>query len=289
MQKPTKIQSYISLTRINRPAGIALLALPCLFGVFLAAKNATDFGVLSLIKMLMLFVTGSILMRSAGCIINDIFDRKLDAKVARTKLRPLASSALALKEAITLLALLLFASLFILLQLNSYAVISGLFALGLVILYPLMKRLTFYPQIFLGITFNYGILMADLAINQMLFVSTMALFGACVIWTLIYDTIYAFQDIEDDIKIGIKSSAIKFSSHPRATLLALAMIMFLLVFLVGLLQSFSSKFYIFAAIAFFYELFLILSCNYSSPKLCLKAFKANIGVGVLILLAIIFG
>ena len=188
-----------------------------------------------------------------------------------------------------LLALLLFAGLIILLQFNHYTVIAGFIALGLVALYPLMKRVTFYPQIFLGITFNYGILMADLAINEKLFVSTMALFVACIIWTLIYDTIYAFQDIEDDIKIGVKSSAIKFSSRPQVTLIALSIAMFALVFLVGVLQNFGARFYFFSAAAFFYEIFLVLRCDYSSPPLCLKAFKANVVVGILILLAIIFG
>ncbi len=287
--KIMKIRSYIDLIRLNRPVGIVLLALPCLFGIFLAAKNSTEFSVDALIKDVLLFIIGAVLMRSAGCIVNDIFDRDFDAKVARTKLRPLASGALKLREALILLALLLFAGLIILLQFNHYTVIAGFIALGLVALYPLMKRVTFYPQIFLGITFNYGILMADLAINEKLFVSTMALFVACIIWTLIYDTIYAFQDIEDDIKIGVKSSAIKFSSRPQVTLIALSIAMFALVFLVGVLQNFGARFYFFSAAAFFYEIFLVLRCDYSSPPLCLKAFKANVVVGILILLAIIFG
>ena len=287
--KIMKIRPYIELIRLNHPVGIALLALPCLFGIFLAAKNSVDFSVGALIKDVLLFIIGAVLMRSAGCVINDIFDRDFDTKVVRTKLRPLASGALKLYEALIFLALLLSAGLIILLQFNHYTIIAGFIALGLVVIYPLMKRLTFYPQIFLGITFNYGILMADLAINEKLFISTMVLFAACIFWTLIYDTIYAFQDIEDDIKIGIKSSAIKFSSRPPATLIGLSMTMFVLVFFVGILQNFGVRFYFFTAVAFFYETFLVLRCNYSSPPLCLKAFKANVVVGILILLAIIFG
>jgi len=279
--------------RLNKPAGTLLLMLPCWFGIFLATKNsaylARPFAFIDTIKLLALFSLGAVLMRSAGCIINDIFDRDFDAKVARTKLRPLASGALKLHEALILLALLLLASLMILLLFNIFTIVAGFLALGLAACYPLMKRFTFYPQLFLGITFNYGILMADLAINEKLFVSTMALFASCVIWTLIYDTIYAFQDIEDDIKIGIKSSAIKFSTRPQATLGMLSCLMFALIFLVGAMQNFSQWFYFFAALAFFYELFLVLRCNYSSPALCLKAFKANVVVGALILLAIIFG
>ena len=290
----TKIKNYLELIRINRPTGIILLALPCLFGIFLAVKNFAiaggfEGGVWPSLKIMALFIVGAVLMRSAGCIINDIFDRDFDAKVARTKMRPLASGAIKLREALILLALLLLASLLILLQFNFYTIVAGFVVLGLVVLYPLMKRLTFYPQIFLGITFNYGILMADLAINEKLFVSTMVLFCACVIWTLIYDTIYAFQDIEDDIKIGVKSSAIKFSARPQTTLCALTLAMFALIFVVGILQNFGARFYFFAAVAFLYELFLVLRCDYSSPALCLKAFKANVVVGILILLAIIFG
>lgn len=282
-----KFLLFLDLIRFNKPTGTLMLAFPCWFGIILAGKNSVNFSLAILLKMLFLFTIGAFLMRSAGCIINDIFDRKIDKNVARTKLRPIASGALKLYEAMILLALLLMASLLILLQFNFYTIIAGFVALGLVVLYPLMKRFTFYPQVFLGITFNYGILMADLAINEKLFVSTMALFCACAIWTLIYDTIYAFQDIEDDIKIGVKSSAIKFSARPQATLFTLTLAMFMLIFAVGILQNFAAKFYCFATLAFLYESFLVLRCNYSSPPLCLKAFKANVIVGVLILLAII--
>lgn len=293
MSIKNKIPLFINLTRLNKPAGILLLLLPCLFGIFLAAKNsvysARGLDFFGLTKMLLLFGFGAALMRSAGCVINDIFDRDFDAKVARTKLRPLARGALKLWEALILLGFLLLGGLVVLLQFNIPTIVSGFLALGLVVFYPLMKRITFYPQIFLGITFNYGILMADLAINERLFVSTIALFAACVIWTLIYDTIYAFQDIEDDIKIGVKSSAIKFSARPRLTLSVFTAAMFALILFVGTWQNFSGRFYFFVGLAFFYELFLILRCNYSSPPLCLKAFKANIIVGILILVAIICG
>ncbi len=284
-----KIKLYTELSRINRPVGILLLALPCLFGVFLALKGNDNFSVGNAIKIIALFIFGSISMRSAGCVINDILDRNFDKKIARTKLRPLANDTLNLRQALVFLAFLLLISLFILLQFNSYTIASGLLALVLVVLYPLMKRITFYPQIFLGVTFNYGILMAGLAINQTVSVAGVTLFLACVIWTLIYDTIYAFQDIEDDATVGVKSSAIKFASRPQVTLAVLTLTMFALIFYVGFLQNFGEKFYFFAAVAFFYELFLILKCNYASPALCLEAFKANVVVGILILLAIISG
>jgi len=266
-----------------------LLFLPCLFGIFLALKNSDNFSGHKLFGLLFLFGLGSVLMRSAGCVINDIFDRKFDAQVARTKRRPLPSGRVSTLEAVTFLMFLLILGALILLQFNFYVQLSGLVALALVALYPLMKRITFYPQIFLGITFNYGILMADLAINEKVAESTVALFAACVIWTLIYDTIYAFQDIDDDLKIGVKSSAIKFAKSPRTILASLALSMLALFFYVGFLQEFSWRFYAIILAAFFYECFLVLSCNYSDSSYCLRAFKANILVGFLMLVAIICG
>ncbi len=288
-----KLKAFIDLSRINKPAGIALLALPCWFGIFLAAKNsiyfAPDFTWGELLEMLFLFSLGAVLMRSAGCVINDILDRKFDEQVARTKSRPLPSGRLGVAEALVLLGVLLLLSLLILLQFNFYTIVAGLGALALVALYPLMKRITFYPQIFLGLTFNYGILMADLAINQAITQSSLTLFAACVIWTLIYDTIYAFQDIDDDLLVGVKSSAIKFATSPRVILASLVLLMFALIFYVGFLQEFEPWFYLIAGAALFYELFLVLSCNYADWRYCLQAFKANIWVGVLILSAIILG
>jgi 4-hydroxybenzoate polyprenyltransferase len=284
-----KISLFLDLIRFRKPVGTLLLAIPCWFGVILAGKNSANFSLFILLKMLFLFTVGAFLMRSAGCVINDIFDRKIDAKVERTKLRPLASGKLDMWSALVLLFVLLSLSLLVLLCFNKYVIGAGFLALALATFYPLMKRIIFYPQLFLGIAFNCGILMADLAINEKLFVSTMLMFAACVIWTLIYDTIYAFQDIEDDIKIGVKSSAIKFSARPQVTLFLLTLAMFALIFIMGNSQNFSARFYFFWALAFLYELFLVLRCNYSSPSLCLKAFKANAVVGIFILLAIIFG
>lgn len=280
------LSKYLNLIRLNKPQGIFLLLLPCLFGIFLAKTNATNFSSDSLFKLILLFSFGSLFMRSAGCIVNDIFDREIDAKIARTKLRPLASGAIKTKEALFLLFILLFCSFLIWLQFNFYTKILAILALLLAIIYPLMKRITFYPQIFLGIAFNWGILMADVEINHHLFASTFALFFACIIWTLIYDSFYAFQDIEDDLKIGVKSSAIKFSLNPKKILTMLTFAMFLLIFLAGFMQSFNKIFYGINFVAFLYQIFLIFNCNYKNQNNCLIAFKANIWVGILILLAI---
>lgn len=279
------LKHYINLTRINRPAGIALLALPCLFGFFLAAQTVENFD----LKYPLLFVFGAIIMRSAGCIINDILDREFDKKVARTKSRPLASGDLSLFQALLLLAILLLFGLLILLQFNNYVRIAGVVALGLVVAYPLMKRITFYPQIFLGLTFNYGILMADLQLHRSIELSSVLLYLACIIWTLIYDTIYAFQDIEDDLKVGVKSSAIKFQQNPKIILTSLMSVMLVLIGLAGFLQNLAIHFYITLAIAFVYLGFIITHLDYSNQKQCLKGFKDNVAVGILILFAIILG
>jgi len=254
------IQNYINLTRINRPIGIYLLALPC-----------------------------SIIMRSAGCVINDIFDRKFDQKVARTKNRPLASGDLKITQALIVLFALLFFGFLILLQFHFRTIILGVFSLILVALYPFMKRLTFYPQIFLGIIFNCGILLASLEIKGEIAFATIMLYVAAIVWTLIYDTIYAFQDIEDDMKIGVKSSAIALAKNPQHNLSILAIFMgFLLVF-AGFLQKSTIFYHLFAILAIIYLLFLIQKCNYKNPQDCLRKFKANVFVGILILIATILG
>ena len=149
-------------------------------------------------------------MRSAGCVINDLFDKKFDEKILRTKNRPLASGKVSRFEALILLGLLLILGFVILLQFNFKTILSGFFALALVATYPLMKRVTHYPQIFLGLTFNFGILMSGLVFLEKITLDFIILYIAGIIWTVIYDTIYAYRDIEDDLKIGVKSTAIKF-------------------------------------------------------------------------------
>ncbi len=283
------ILSYIKLVRLNRPAGFILLALPCFMGVFLVIKNLRDFSFYELLKILMLFGLGSVFMRSAGCIVNDIFDRKFDAQVARTMDRPLANGDLTLNKALILLAILLSLSLLIVLQFNLHVLFASLGALVLVGFYPLMKRITFYPQLFLGITFNYGILLADLAINKKIHHGSWLLFAAAICWTLIYDTIYAFQDIEDDLKIGVKSTAIKFSNNPRLILSSLVVLMSAPIFYLALIQNFGPLFYATIIFALAYELILILKCDYSDASQCLRAFRHNIVVGVLLLLAVVVG
>jgi len=276
---------YINLTRINRPIGIYLLALPCLIGVFFAKNVAFRYNFDEILRICLIFLAGSVIMRSAGCVINDIFDRKFDVLVARTKNRPLANGDLNLTQALILLAALLFLGLIILLQLSFKTIIGGLLALILVFLYPLMKRLTFYPQLFLGVVFNFGILLASLEISGSINFATWLLYFALILWTLIYDTIYGFQDIEDDLKIGVKSSAIAFAKNPRKFLSILAILMGFLLILAGFLQEKTVFYHFFAILAAAMEFVIIKNCDYKNPQKCLKMFKNNVFVGVLILCA----
>ncbi len=283
------LKNYAKLTRINQPTGILLLFLPCLFGAALAAKQNPGINPYELLRIILLFLVGSIIMRSAGCIINDILDRKFDKKVNRTKNRPLANNDISLNSAIILLLILLFFGLIILLQLNFATFIGGLFALILVAIYPLGKRFTNYPQVILGLTFNFGILMTSLAINSGITFSAILLYLAGIVWTLIYDTIYGFQDIEDDLKIGLKSTSIKFSSNPKGFFTICSLTMFLLLFFLGTINKFNNNFFFIILLASLFLDYKIRTCNLSNPKNCLAVFKSNIWVGILISWAIILG
>ncbi len=205
-----KITNYLELIRFNKPIGFLLLMWPCWFGLSLL-----DLEIKILIYWLIIFLFGSFFMRSAGCIINDIIDRKIDRSVQRTRIRPLASNRISILEAILLLFLFLSLSFIILLQFNLHSFILGLLSIPLVILYPFMKRITFWPQVFLGLTFSWGALIVSTQFNQSITFQFILLYVACVIWTIAYDTIYAYQDREEDIKQNIKSTAVLFGDNGK--------------------------------------------------------------------------
>ena len=282
------IINYLKLTRINRPIGIWLLYLPCLFGVFLQAK-LSDLELMMIVKVILWFLVGSVLMRSAGCVINDLFDRKFDRQVKRTKGRPLASGDVSIFGALFLLFILLNVSLAILLQFNLVTVISGFMILSLVILYPLMKRFTYYPQLFLGVTFNFGVIMSCLALKDGINIQAGILYLACIFWTLIYDTIYGFQDLEDDMRIGVKSTAIKFKDNPRLILMILNFLMFLSFAFLGIASGFESTYFLGVLTASLFLDYKLKRCDLTDALQCLKLFKQNIWVGMIILIAIAFG
>jgi 4-hydroxybenzoate polyprenyltransferase len=283
---PVSFRPYINLARLDKPIGIWLLFLPCLFGIALSYKYNSHFDV---IYITFLFFAGAVIMRSAGCIINDITDRDFDKKVSRTKIRPLATAEIKLPQAIILLLLLLSASFAILLQLGQATIFMGFAAMLLVILYPFTKRFTYYPQLFLGITFNFGILMASTAILGKITLPTLLLFISAIFWTLIYDTIYAYQDTYDDIKIGVKSTALKFGKSPQKILYFLTAGQILFLFLAGIYANLNILYYLFIFVTCCHLICQIRTCNFSDEKDCLKKFKSNFWLGIIILTAIILG
>lgn len=212
---PRWMLPYIQISRINRPAGTYMLLWPCFWSISLAAPA----GQLPNLKLLALFATGSLIMRSAGCTINDMWDKDFDRQVERTNQRPLAAGALTYKQAWGFLAAQLSAGLGVLLQLNWYSVALGASSLGLVAAYPLMKRVTYWPQAFLGLTFNYGALLGWAAVHGACDWSVvLPLYAGGVSWTLVYDTLYAHQDKKDDVQIGVKSTALLFGENTKPIL-----------------------------------------------------------------------
>lgn len=280
-------KNYIKLARLDKPAGILLLFLPCLFGLLLSLKYPSDD--VNIINYTLLFFFGSVLMRSAGCVINDIFDVKFDQKVSRTKNRKIANNDVSKKSAIFFTVALLIPSLVILLQFNTKAITAGLFSFILVLLYPLAKRVTYFPQIFLGLTFNIGALIAPIAILNFITAEMFFLYFALIIWTVIYDTIYAFQDIEDDIKIGVKSTTLVFQNNPKSILKGLNFSMFILFILIGYSLSLNWAYYVSILLADLYLNSLIIKCDYKNPSNCLYTFKKNIYFGFIIAFAILIG
>jgi len=208
---PVTLRPYARLARLDRPIGTWLLLFPCWWSISLAAPEGAGPD----IKLLILFAIGAIVMRGAGCTVNDIADRDYDAKVARTATRPLASGALSLKQAFVFLALQSAVGFVILIQLPAFAIGLGVASLALVAAYPFMKRITWWPQAFLGLTFNWGALLGWAAVTGGLAPAPVWLYVGGLFWTLFNDTIYAHQDKVDDALIGIKSTALRFGGDTK--------------------------------------------------------------------------
>ena len=287
----TTLKTFLELIRIKQSIGSMLLILPCFLAIALIYKINPNVEFSKIIFTTILFTIGAFLTRSAGCIINDLLDKNFDKKVERTKNRPLASQKISSKMALFFLSILLFLSLLILVQFNYQTIVGGFVALGLVVIYPLMKRITYFPQVFLGITFNFGIIMAGLALNSSIDFGLIILYLACIFWTLLYDTIYGFQDIEDDLRIGIKSSAIIFSkkniANPKKILYKISLIVTLFFIMLGVYEELSFSYFLIIIFSGFLILFKILKCDLKKPTECLKFFKENLWFGILFLTAIL--
>lgn len=282
------LKNIAILMRLNNPIGIFLLLIPALMGIFLNNQIFTINHDI-LIKTIILFSIGAIFMRSAGCIINDLLDVNFDKNVKRTKNRPLASNAISRYQALIILTANLLISLIILLQFNFKTIIAGFAIAGLVAIYPLMKRITYFPQIFLGITFNSPIILSTIALTNSINYLALILYLATILWTLIYDSIYAFQDVEDDLRIGTKSTAIKFYKYPKYILGIIAIIQLALLLSIAPIANFSIGYIIVNLIAIIWLIEIIKRCDFKDPNQCLRSFKENHKIGFLMLLAIIIG
>jgi len=267
------LKIFINLTRLNRPIGIMLLFWPCTWGLAYAysiEKNLNQF-----LYFFLLFFLGSVLMRSAGCIVNDIVDKDIDNKVQRTKNRPLACNVVTVKLALIYTAVLCGLAFLILIQFNTLTIILGCVSMILAFSYPFMKRITYWPQLFLGLTFNWGVVMAWTAVTNTISIEIIILYVSAIFWTLGYDTIYGTQDIADDEIIGIKSTSIKFKNNIGifvgfCYLISSALIFFLFFSKLGL-----NQFSLLVLIFILSLIYQIIGFKKDNPNECLKKFKIN--------------
>ncbi|KAI8074144.1 UbiA prenyltransferase family-domain-containing protein [Gongronella butleri] len=277
---PASWAPYAFLTRIDKPIGTWLLYWPCAWSITMAAfhEQAT---VSSTAAMLALFGAGAITMRGAGCTINDLWDRDIDDKVERTKVRPIASGAVSPKQAIAFLGGQLAVGLAVLTQLNNYSILLGASSLSLVVTYPLMKRVTYWPQTVLGLAFNWGALLGWSAMTGGLDLAVAGpLYAGGVAWTLVYDTIYAHQDKKDDVKIGVKSTALRFGEKTNQWLTGFSATFVSMTALAGYMNGQGLPFYMISVLGTAAHLtWQLRTVNYDSPADCWAKFKSNTWTG----------
>ncbi|ASY55526.1 4-hydroxybenzoate octaprenyltransferase [Sinorhizobium sp. CCBAU 05631] len=282
---PRVLWPYAQLARWDRPIGWQLLMWPCLWSAALAAGAATALGSFSTARFLLhvlLFIAGAIAMRGAGCTYNDIVDHEIDMEVARTRSRPLPSGRVTRAQAKVFMVLQAVVGLVILLQFNALTIILGIASLGLVAIYPFAKRFTDWPQFFLGLAFSWGAIMGWSAEFGSLSFAAILLYAAAIAWTIGYDTIYAYQDREDDALIGVRSTARRFGDNPRPWLIglyALTVLLMVFAFLAAGAGFFAFAGLVVAAVMLAYQ---ILVLNIHDPEQCLALFKFNSVVGLII-------
>ena len=275
-----KFSIFIQLTRLNKPIGILLLFWPCLWGLTLGYHFSGETELY--LKNLILFFTGSVLMRSAGCIFNDIVDRNLDKKVQRTKERPLASNKISVANAFVYIVLLCLAALLVLVQFNLLTIYLGMGSMILAFAYPFMKRITYWPQLFLGLTFNWGIIMGWASLTNHISIEPIILYVAAIFWTLGYDTIYGLQDLRDDEIIGVKSTSIKFKNNVKffvGTCYSLCVFFILVLCFIMKIDKYILMTSIFFISSLIYQ---VKFFSVSNPNSCLTAFKMNNLTGIFV-------
>ena len=281
-----QLKIFIDLTRLRKPIGFMLLFWPCAWGLTLAFDFSSNLQ--TYFFYLILFFLGSVLMRSAGCIVNDILDREFDAKVFRTKTRPIASGKISVMLAIFYALTLCLLALLVLINFNVLTIILALGSMPLAFSYPLMKRYTYWPQLFLGITFNYGLILGWTSIENQISIVPIIFYLGAIFWTLGYDTIYGYQDIKDDEIIGLKSTSIKFKGEAKKFLYICYSMLLILFIIGGYYMKFNYSYYLLMIVPlihlFFYQIKIFDLKNSAS---CLKAFKSNNFFGLIVFLNIL--
>ena len=279
-----QIKIFIELTRLNKPIGFMLLFWPCAWSLTYSYNQ--DNNIKLFIYFLILFFLGSVLMRSAGCIFNDIVDKEYDKKVDRTRSRPIPSGKISVKNSFLYVVLLCSLAFLILIQFNKLTIILGLGSMSLAFAYPFMKRITYWPQLFLGITFNWGIIMACSAFNDYVSYEFILMYVSAIFWTLGYDTIYGAQDMSDDEIIGIKSTSIKFKDDIKIFVFTSYLIFVSIIFYL-LKDSFGLNIFSIIFCCFLLSLiYQVKKFNIKDPTSCLKMFKLNNITGLLLFLSI---
>ena len=283
-----QLNLFIELTRLKKPIGYMLLFWPCIWGLTLVYDFSGDLNKYFFYSFL--FLAGAILMRSAGCIVNDIVDRNFDKKVERTKNRPIASGKISVKLASIYASSLCVIAFLVLINFNNFTIIMAMLSMPLAFTYPLMKRITYWPQLFLGITFNYGLVLAWISITNEISIIPIIFYIGAIFWTLGYDTIYGYQDIKDDEIIGVKSTSIKFKNSPKKFLFVSYSIFIISLILTGLFMNFKIFYFMFLIFPIFQLLKVqIKDLDINETKDCLRKFKSNNTLGLIIFVNILIG
>ena len=278
---PEKVRPYFRLARFDRPIGTWLLLLPCWWSLALASPGVPELSAIGL------FAVGAVIMRGAGCTVNDLADRKFDLLVARTALRPIPSGDVSVRQALLYLGVLCTIGLLILMQFNPFTIGLGIGSLMLIATYPFMKRITYWPQAVLGLTFNWGALMGWASIEGGLSAPPLVLYATGFFWTLGYDTIYAHQDKEDDALIGVKSTALKLGAQTKIWLIGFYGLTIAGLGLVGTLTNLAWPFFMTLALGAVHLIWQIVTLQPDVPKNCLQRFKSNRDFGLLIFAGIV--
>jgi 4-hydroxybenzoate polyprenyltransferase len=281
---PSSLKPWLRLIRADRPIGVWLLLWPCWWSLALSSRAAAEFPDPVL---LLLFAIGAFAMRSAGCIYNDIIDRDLDAKVARTKARPLASGQISVMSAIVLAIGLCFIGLIVLLQFNPFAIALGFGSVGIVLIYPLMKRVMFWPQAVLGLAFSWGALLGWAADAGSLEIAPVVLYAAAIAWTIGYDTIYGHQDKEDDALMGVKSTALRFGYSTPFWLSLFYGIAIGGIAFSGWIVGAGTIFFCGLAAGAVHLTWQVATLDVDDPQNCLERFRSNHGFGAIVFLALV--